>query len=87
MFFPPVIFLFSEVFPVGFIQIFCKYLSFYIEERCQRYYEKCKEKEVAISCGKTKQELEPYKRAEQIAFAELDVLKNLSVLKAFGRII
>lgn len=61
---------------------FCKYLSFYIEERCQRYYEKCKEKEVAISCGKTKQELEPYKRAEQIAFAELDVLKNLSVLKA-----
>ena len=61
---------------------FCKYLSFYIEERCQKYYEKCKAKEEAALSGKAKQELEPYRRAEQLAFAELDVLKNLTQLKA-----
>ncbi len=61
---------------------FCKYLSFYIEERCQRYYEKCKAKEEATLSGKTKQKLEPYRREEQFALAELDVLKNLAKLKA-----
>lgn len=60
---------------------FCKYLSFYIEERCQKYYEKCKAKEEAALAGKTNQELEPYRREEQFAFAELDVLKNLTKLK------
>ena len=61
---------------------FCKYLSFYIEERCEKYYEKCKAKEEATLDGKTNRELEPYRRAEQLAFAELDVLKNLTKLKA-----
>lgn len=60
---------------------FCKYLSFYIEERCQKYYEKCELKEKATLDGKTTQELEPYRRAEQVAFGELDVLKNLAKLK------
>ena len=66
---------------------FCKYLSSYIEERCEKYYEKCKAKEEATLDGKTNRELEPYRRAEQLAFAELDVLKNLTKLRGGCRII
>lgn len=60
---------------------FCKYLSFYIEERCQKYYEKCEEKKEAVRKEKGKQELEKCRREEQFALAELDVLKKLTKLK------
>lgn len=60
---------------------FCKYLYFYIEERCQRYYVKCEEKERAVQEGKEKQVLEYCRRQEKNALLELDMLKNLSVLK------
>lgn len=60
---------------------FCKYLYFYIEERCQKYYAKCKEKERAIQEEKEKQVLEYCRRQEKNALIELDMLKNLSVLK------
>lgn len=60
---------------------FCKYLYFYIEERCQRYYARCEEKERAIQEEKEKQILEYCRRQEKNALTELDMLKNISVLK------
>ena len=60
---------------------FCKYLSFYIEERCQKYYEKCEKKREAARGKKEKQELEKCRREEQLALAELDILKKLTKLK------
>ena len=60
---------------------FCKYLYFYIEERCQNYYRECLKREQALKEEKGEQVLKQCRRKEQLALAELDMLKNMTELK------
>lgn len=60
---------------------FCKYLYFYIDERCQNYYKECGKKEKAVKEGKDELVLKQCRREEKIALAELDILKNIAELK------
>lgn len=60
---------------------FCKYLYYYIEERCQNYYKQCEKKETALKEGKGESVLKYCRREEQLSLAELDMLKNITELK------
>lgn len=60
---------------------FCKYLYFYIEERCRNYYKECEKKERAFKEKKGELLLKQCRREEQLAVAELDILKNVTELK------
>lgn len=60
---------------------FCKYLYYYIEERCQNYYKACEKKKKALKEGKGEEILKNCRREEQLSLAELDMLKNITELK------
>ena len=60
---------------------FCKYLYFYIQDRCDRYYESCiKEEKLRNQYGNV-QEKEERGREEKFALEELAFLKPLTKLK------
>lgn len=60
---------------------FCKYLYFYIEERCQNYYKECEKKQKALKEQKGELVLKRCRREEQLALTELDILNNVTELK------
>ena len=60
---------------------FCKYLYFYIEERCENYYDKCRTEETEEKIYGESLFLEYCIQAEKNALNQLTMLKLLTPLK------
>lgn len=60
---------------------FCKYLYFYIQDRCDRYYESCEKEEMLKRQYGNLLDKEERGRSEKFALEELSFLKPLTKLK------